>query len=111
MEKILAAQSICVANDRMTLSPGAVSAEGTAASVVGGLLLSLYGYSIGLISMKAIPVSTFAAFVATNVESVLGATLQGKKNLEWITNEVVNFINTLIGGAIAIAIGGTFLSI
>jgi len=90
---------------------GAVSAEGTAASVVGGLLVSLYGWSIGMISMKAIPVSVFAAFVATNIESVLGATLQGKKNLEWITNEVVNFINTLIGGALAIAIGRAFLSI
>jgi uncharacterized protein (TIGR00297 family) len=95
----------------VTAIPGAVSAEGTAASVVGGLLVSLYGWSIGLIGVEAIPVSVFAAFVATNVESVLGATLQGKKNLEWITNEVVNFINTLIGGVIAIAIGGAFLSI
>ncbi|CAJ1954470.1 unnamed protein product [Cylindrotheca closterium] len=90
---------------------GAISAEGTAASVVGGLLVSLYGWSIGLINIEAIPISVFAAFAATNVESVLGATLQGKKNLEWITNEVVNFINTLVGGVIAIAIGGTFLSI
>lgn len=95
---------------RLSSFAGAVSAEGTAAAVVGGLLLSLYGWSVGLISLSAIPVATFAAFVATNVESVLGATLQGKKNLEWITNEVVNFFNTLIGAAIAITIGGTFLS-
>eukprot|EP00535_Pseudo-nitzschia_heimii_P004154 CAMPEP_0197186090 /NCGR_PEP_ID=MMETSP1423-20130617/13205_1 /TAXON_ID=476441 /ORGANISM="Pseudo-nitzschia heimii, Strain UNC1101" /LENGTH=342 /DNA_ID=CAMNT_0042637303 /DNA_START=8 /DNA_END=1032 /DNA_ORIENTATION=- len=81
---------------------GAVSAEGTAASVVGGALISLYGLFIGFITPKAVPISIFAAFVATNVESVLGATLQGKKNLEWMTNEVVNFINTLIGAVIAI---------
>eukprot|EP00536_Pseudo-nitzschia_multiseries_P000127 jgi/Psemu1/233312/estExt_Genewise1.C_30017 len=88
---------------------GAVSAEGTAASVVGGTLISLYGLWMGFITPKAVPISIFAAFVATNIESVLGATLQGKKNLEWITNEVVNFINTLIGAVIAIACGMFFL--
>jgi uncharacterized protein (TIGR00297 family) len=88
---------------------GAVSAEGTAASVVGGLLLSLYGWSIGLITPSMIPISVAAAFIATNVESVLGATLQGKKNLDWITNEVINFINTLIGAVLAIAAGLAFL--
>jgi uncharacterized membrane protein len=50
-----------------------------------------------------------AAFLATNVESLLGATLQGKEGLEWITNEVINFFNTLIGAAIAIAAGMVFL--
>ena len=88
---------------------GAVSAEGTAASVVGGALISLYGLFVGFLRPKAVPISIFAAFVATNVESVLGATLQGKKNLEWMTNEVVNFINTLIGAVIAILCGAVLL--
>ena len=77
--------------------------------MVGGSILSLYGWFIGLISAKAIPISIVAAFIATNIESVLGATLQGKKSLEWITNEVVNFLNTLIGATIAIAVGMAFL--
>jgi len=85
---------------------GAVSAEGTLASLVGGTLLTLYGWGVvGLISARAIPISIGAAFVATNIESVLGATLQGKPNLGWMTNEVVNFLNTLIGATIAIACG------
>jgi uncharacterized protein (TIGR00297 family) len=88
---------------------GAVSAEGTAASVVGGTLLTLYGYYVGLISGPAIPISIVAAFIATNIESVLGATLQGKKNFEWMGNEVINFINTFIGAGIAIAAGKAFL--
>jgi uncharacterized protein (TIGR00297 family) len=88
---------------------GAVSAEGTAAAAVGGLILSLYGWSVGLISGRAVPISTVAAFIACNVESVLGATLQGKDNLKWITNEVINFFNTLIGSGIAIAAGMAFL--
>jgi len=88
---------------------GAISAEGTAASVVGGALISLYGLFVGFLCPKAVPMSIFAAFVATNIESVLGATLQGKKNLEWITNEVVNFINTLVGATVAILCGAVLI--
>jgi uncharacterized protein (TIGR00297 family) len=84
---------------------GAVSAEGTAASVVGGLLLSLYGYTVGLIDTPAIAISTTAAFLATMAESLIGATLQEKKGFEWMTNEVVNFFNTLIGAGLAITGG------
>jgi uncharacterized protein (TIGR00297 family) len=85
---------------------GAVSLEGTLAAVVGGFALSAYGYAIGLLPTPgAVAVSTLAAFVATNVESVLGATLQEKKGLEWVSNEVINFFNTLIGAALAMALG------
>ena len=87
---------------------GAVSLEGTAAAAVGGLMLSLYGWSIGMISTPAIAVSTAAAFIATNIESLLGATLQEKEGLEWLSNEAINFINTLIGAALAI-VGGKML--
>jgi uncharacterized protein (TIGR00297 family) len=85
---------------------GAVSVEGTAAAAVGGLLLSLCGLGLGLLNdMPAVIVSSVAAFLATNVESVLGATLQDKKGLSWITNEVINFFNTAIGAVLAMAVG------
>jgi uncharacterized protein (TIGR00297 family) len=85
---------------------GAVSLEGTLAAVVGGFALSVYAYAIGLLESRgAVWISTLAAFLATNVESVLGATLQGKKGMSWMSNEVVNFINTLVGGSFA-ALGG-----
>ena len=84
---------------------GAVSAEGSAASVVGGLILAIYGYCIGLISVEGVGIATVAAFLATNVESVIGATLQDKEGLKFMTNEVVNFINTAIGAGLAIAAG------
>jgi uncharacterized protein (TIGR00297 family) len=84
---------------------GAVSAEGTAASVVGGLLLTLVGYAVGLVDTPAIAISTTAAFLATLAESLIGATLQERKGFEWMTNEVVNFFNTLIGAGLAISGG------
>lgn len=90
---------------------GAVSAEGTAAAVLGGFLLSMYGYAVGLIpGLGGVAVSTTAAFVATNAESFLGATLQDKPGLGWITNEVINFLNTLIGAGVAMTLGRLFLA-
>mmetsp|Transcript_17346 Transcript_17346/g.20021 ORF Transcript_17346/g.20021 Transcript_17346/m.20021 type:complete len:337 (+) Transcript_17346:167-1177(+) len=88
---------------------GAVSLEGTLASVVGGFLLSLYGYyGVGILtSWTAVAVSTVSAFLATVVESYIGATIQGQSKL--FTNEVVNFINTLVGAILAIVIGGKVL--
>jgi uncharacterized protein (TIGR00297 family) len=88
---------------------GAVSAEGSAASVVGGLLLAIAGYGLGLINLKGIAIATVAAFLATNVESLIGATLQEKKGFEFMTNEVVNFINTAIGAVLAIGAGQMLL--
>jgi len=91
---------------------GAVSAEGTAAAAGGGLLLSLFGYALGLIQgPREVVISTVAAFLATNAESLIGATLQEKEGFAFMTNEVVNFINTLIGGAIAILAGKYFLGL
>lgn len=92
---------------------GAVSLEGTAASVVGGLLLPMYAYGVvGLINgLDGVVVATFAAFVATMVESLIGATMQEKEGMSWMTNEVVNFFNTVIGAALAIVMGSVILRI
>lgn len=89
---------------------GAVSVEGTAASLVGGLLLSLIGYGLGLVpTFPAVLISTVAAFIATNIESVLGATLQEKEGFKWMTNEVINFVNTFIGASLAMVAGAIVL--
>ncbi len=81
---------------------GAISLEGTLAGIVGGILISLVAYSVGLITLTGVVICTIAAFVATNLESVIGATLQSK--LDWLTNELVNVINTIIGAVVAISI-------
>lgn len=92
---------------------GAVSLEGTVAAAFGGSILPIYAYGIGLLSGGSaavlIGIATFAAFMATNAESLIGATMQGKKGMEWMTNEVVNFFNTVIGAGIAIGLGRMML--
>jgi uncharacterized protein (TIGR00297 family) len=81
---------------------GAVSLEGTLAGIVGGVTICLVAYSLGLITMSGVIICTIASFIATNLESVIGATLQSR--LDWLTNELVNVINTIIGAVVAIAI-------
>lgn len=81
---------------------GAVSLEGTLAGIVGGVTICLVAYSLGLITLTGVVICTIASFIATNLESVIGATLQSK--LDWLTNELVNVINTIIGAVVAISI-------
>lgn len=81
---------------------GAISLEGTLAGIVGGVLISLVAYSLGMINFQGVIICTVAAFVATNVESVIGATLQS--DIDWLSNELVNVINTIIGAVVAISI-------
>jgi uncharacterized protein (TIGR00297 family) len=100
---------------------GAISLEGTLAAVVGGFLLSLLAYApflqIKMIgSLTGVAISTTAAFLATMAESYIGAILQtdgddgdGAPKFAWATNEVVNFINTLIGAGIALTLGNMLL--
>ncbi|MEA5574956.1 TIGR00297 family protein [Anabaena sp. UHCC 0451] len=79
---------------------GAVSLEGTLAGVVGSVAIAFVGWGVNLIDVLGIVWCVIAAFIATNAESVIGATLQSKYT--WLTNEVVNILNTLIGAVSAI---------
>lgn len=79
---------------------GAVSLEGTLAGVVGSIAIAFVGWGVGLINLPGVLFCVIAAFIATNLESVIGATLQAK--IDWLTNEVVNFFNTLIGAIAAV---------
>ncbi|MDF0551932.1 TIGR00297 family protein [Kamptonema sp. UHCC 0994] len=79
---------------------GAVSLEGTLAGVVASVAIALLGWVVGLIDLTGLVFCAIAAFVATNIESVIGATLQSK--FDWLTNEVVNIFNTLIGAIVAV---------
>ena len=84
---------------------GAVSLEGTLAGVAGSLVIAGYATAVGLVAPAMVPVAAVAAFVATTCESWLGATLQGGI----FTNEVINFINTLIGAVVAAALARPLL--
>lgn len=79
---------------------GAISLEGTLAGMVASLAIALVGWGVGFVDLTGVVFCIVAAFIATNLESVIGATLQSK--LDWMTNEVVNLINTLLGAIAAV---------
>jgi uncharacterized protein (TIGR00297 family) len=81
---------------------GAVSLEGTVAGIVGSIAIAIIGWAVGLISPVGIGLCAIAAFIATSIESVIGATIEGR--LPGLTHDVVNVLNTLIGATGAIAL-------
>ena len=81
---------------------GAVSLEGTVAGAVASVVLALIAWGIGMINPLGIIWCVIAAFIATTSESLIGATLESR--FTWLTNDIVNFINTVIGAITAIAL-------
>lgn len=84
---------------------GAVSLEGTVAGIVASALIAALGFWLmpGAFGVGALCAVVLGAFIGTTAESYLGATLEGLKHID---NEVVNFANTVIGGAATAALYG-----
>jgi uncharacterized protein (TIGR00297 family) len=81
---------------------GAVSLEGTIAGIAASFVLASLGVVVQLIPINYLSYCLVAAFIANFIESYIGAVAQDK--IPWLTNELVNFINTSIGAVIAIAL-------
>ena len=79
---------------------GAISLEGTLAGIGGSIVLSAIAYLCGLISLPNVGICAVAAFLATTIESLIGATIEEK--FDWLTHDFVNIINTAIGAFSAV---------
>ena len=78
---------------------GAVSLEGTIAGIVASVAIALLAWGVGMIDYLGILWCVLAAFIATTIESLIGATIEAKFN--WLTHDLVNIINTTIGAIVA----------
>ena len=82
---------------------GAISLAGTVASLIGSLIMTLCMLILNIIvSIKTFIVVSIVGFIATLLESFIGAYIQ--KKFLFMTNEVVNFIQTFIASIITILI-------
>ena len=84
---------------------GAVSLEGTLAGIVAAAGVVCIGAALDLVPiLPTVPVCVLAATIANLFESYLGATIQGKEGVAWMTNDVVNMIQVTIAAIIAATI-------
>jgi len=81
---------------------GAVSIEGTAASLIGALLFCCIGWGLGLIPVGQIALLSAIGLVASLLESLIGAELQPR--FVWLSNEGVNGLLTVIAAGLAMAL-------
>jgi uncharacterized protein (TIGR00297 family) len=86
---------------------GAISLEGTFAGILASVVLCAVGIAVANIPIWMGVVCVIAAFVGTTVESYLGATLEQMKIVD---NEMINFMNTLVGAAVAMLLSHFFVS-
>lgn len=88
---------------------GAVSIEGTLSGVVGSFLMTIVGYVLGFLHAPLdVAIVIGSAFVATTVESYMGALLQQSQQRPpassfpvVLSNEMVNFLMTVVGSVLA----------
>lgn len=82
---------------------GAMSIWGTVAGIAGAVILAACGAGVGLIPASSIWIVVLAATLGALVESVLAATFEERG---YLTNDLLNFLNTGVSVAIAVALSG-----
>lgn len=81
---------------------GAVSLEGTMAGIGASVVLAIVAMVTGVvIGWQGFLAVVIAAFIGNTLESIIGSTIE---RLPFVTNEVTNFINTVIGAGVAIGV-------
>ena len=83
---------------------GAISLEGTLASALGSVLMTAVMVSLALLPLGYAAILVAATgLLATLMESLLGAIAQDK--ISWLSNELVNGLQTCFAALMAIALG------
>ena len=87
---------------------GAISLEGTLASALGSLLMTFVMVSLSLVpfGLEGALLVASIGLLATLMESLLGAIAQDR--ISWLSNELVNGLQTSFAAVFAIAIGAWF---
>ena len=79
---------------------GAISLEGTLASAVGSIAMTLVMLALQLVpSWPVAGMVMLVGLLATLGESLLGALVQDR--VAWLSNELVNALQTLLAAALA----------
>lgn len=80
---------------------GGISLEGTLAGLAAAILIAVLAAVLGFVSFAEVFPVVLAALAASFAESVMGATLGARGVLD---NEAINFLQSLIGALLAVAL-------
>jgi len=80
---------------------GGVTLTGQSVALLGGFLISLAAYLLNVITPEMVVICTIAGFVGTNLDSLVGATLENKG---FLGNAGTNLIATIGGGLFAVVV-------
>ena len=79
---------------------GAISLEGSIAGLIGSFIMTACMLKLSIISGLSVAFIVFlSGYIATFLESYIGAVVQNK--IEWMTNELVNSIQTSLAAIMA----------
>jgi uncharacterized protein (TIGR00297 family) len=80
---------------------GGVTMTGELVALLGGFVVSISALALNVITPWMVVICTVAGFVGTNIDSVVGATLENKG---FLGNAGTNFLATIGGGLFAVAV-------
>ncbi len=80
---------------------GGITLTGETVALLGGFVVSVVAMLLNVITPQMMVICTLAGFVGTNIDSVVGATLENKG---FLGNAGTNFIATLGGGIFAVGV-------
>jgi len=87
---------------------GAISIEGTLASALGSLVMTVVVFSLSLVDeFLSLFIIFLSGLLATLLESVVGALFQ--KRIAWLSNELVNFFQTNFAALLAITVSSLII--
>jgi uncharacterized protein (TIGR00297 family) len=78
---------------------GGVTVVGELVALIGGLVVSLVAFLLGVITLPMVLICTLAGFAGTNIDSLIGATLE---NRGFLGNAGTNLLATIGGGLVAV---------
>jgi len=77
---------------------GGVTLVGETVALAGGFVVSLAAYLLGVITFPMLAICTLVGFIGTNIDSLVGATLE---NRGFLGNAGTNLMATISGGIVA----------
>jgi uncharacterized protein (TIGR00297 family) len=80
---------------------GGVTLTGEGVALLGGFVVSLVAFLLGVITPGMLVICTLAGFAGTNIDSLVGATLE---NRGFLGNAGTNLIATIGGGLVAVVL-------